>query len=171
MIKIKLIPAGYGMSILVSVGGVHTINILIDGGTSNSYSNGLKKEVDNIIAFNEKINLVVCTHIDHDHISGLTKLLMDGYGTHIEKIWYTGDLVYKDMLTAWFPSTDPQAYLQSLEKVAKLPVRRVFPAHHSLNIHPEILIRMRDKFRQLKTNGQLHHGSGIFDYGDWSVWL
>lgn len=34
MIKIKLIPAGYGMSILVSVGGVHPINILIDGGTS-----------------------------------------------------------------------------------------------------------------------------------------
>ncbi len=84
---------------------------------------------------------------------------------------YTGDLVYKDMLTAWFPSTDPQAYLQSLEKIAKLSVRRVFPAHHSLNIHPEILIRMRDKFRQLKTNGQLHHGSGTFDYGDWSVWL
>lgn len=92
MIKIKLIPAGYGMSILVSVGGVHPINILIDGGTSNSYSNGLKKEVDNIIALNEKINLVVCTHIDHDHISGLTKLLMDGYGTHIEKIWYNGFL-------------------------------------------------------------------------------
>lgn len=84
---------------------------------------------------------------------------------------YTGDLVYKDMLTAWFPSTDPQAYLQSLEKVAKLPAKRIFPAHHSLDIQPEILIRMRDAFRQLKANGQLHHGSGTFDYGDWSIWL
>lgn len=84
---------------------------------------------------------------------------------------YTGDLVYKDMLTAWFPSTDPQAYLQSLEKIAKLPVKRVFPAHHSLNIQPEIIIRMRNAFRQLKTNGQLHHGSGTFNYGDWSIWL
>lgn len=84
---------------------------------------------------------------------------------------YTGDLVYKDMLTAWFPSTDPQAYLQSLEKIAKLPVQRIFPAHHSLNIQPEILIRMRDTFRQLNENGQLHHGSGIFDYGDWAVQL
>ena len=84
---------------------------------------------------------------------------------------YTGDLVYRDMLTAWFPSTDPQAWLQSLETIAELPVKKVFPAHHSLNIQPEIIIRMRDAFRQLKAGGQLHHGSGIFDYGDWSVRL
>ena len=84
---------------------------------------------------------------------------------------YAGDLVYKDTLTAWFPSTDPYAYLQSLEKIAGLPVKRVFPAHHSLNIQPEIIIRMRDGFRQLKTDGRLHHGSGTFCYGDWSVWL
>lgn len=84
---------------------------------------------------------------------------------------YTGDLVYKDTLTAWFPSTDPEAYLHSLEKTAELPVRQVFPAHHSLNIQPEILIRMRDAFLQLKSEGKLHHGSGTFDYGDWSLQL
>ena len=84
---------------------------------------------------------------------------------------YTGDLVYKDTLTAWFPSTDPEAYLHSLETVAELPVKRVFPAHHSLDIQPEILIRMREAFRQLKENGKLHHDSGVFDYGDWAVWL
>lgn len=84
---------------------------------------------------------------------------------------FTGDLVYKDTLTAWFPSTDPEAYLESLEKVAELPVKRIFPAHHSLDIEPEILIRMREAFRQLKESGKLHHGSGIFDYGDWAVRL
>lgn len=84
---------------------------------------------------------------------------------------YTGDLVYKGTLAAWFPSTDPCDYLQFLEKAAELPVKQVFPAHHSLDIQPEIIIRMRDAFRQLKTNGRLHHGSGTFDFGDWSVWL
>jgi len=84
---------------------------------------------------------------------------------------YTGDLVYKGMVTAWFPSTNPQAYLQSLEKIAELPVKQVFPAHHSLNIQTEIIIRMRDAFRQLNAKRQLHHGSGTFNYGDWSVWL
>lgn len=84
---------------------------------------------------------------------------------------FTGDLVYKDVLFAYYPSTDPEAYLTSLEKVAALPVGKVFPAHHSLDIQPEILGRMRDALRQLKAEGKLHHGSGTFDYGDWGIWL
>jgi len=84
---------------------------------------------------------------------------------------FTGDLVYKDTLFAYYPSTDPEAYLESLEMVAALPVQRVFPAHHSLDIQPEILNRMRDAFRRLKADGNLRHGSGTFQYGDWSVWL
>lgn len=84
---------------------------------------------------------------------------------------FTGDLVYKDTLLAYYPSTDPEAYLASLEKIALLPTKRVFPAHHSLEIEPEIIIRMRDAFRDLKEKGLLHHGSGNFEYGDWAVWL
>lgn len=84
---------------------------------------------------------------------------------------FTGDLVYKDTLLAYYPSTDPEAYLDSLEKIALLPAKRVFPAHHSLEIEPEIIIRMRDAFRDLKEKGLLHHGSGTFEYGDWAVWL
>ncbi|MBU0972950.1 MAG: MBL fold metallo-hydrolase [Proteobacteria bacterium] len=84
---------------------------------------------------------------------------------------FTGDLVYKDTLFAYYPSTDPEGYLNSLERVSALPARQVFPAHHTLDIQPEILTRMRDAFRQLQKEGKLHHGSGTFDYGDWAVWL
>lgn len=84
---------------------------------------------------------------------------------------FTGDLVYKDTLLAYYPSTDPIAYLASLERIAELPVSRVFPAHHSLDIEPEIIVRMRDAFRDLKEKGLLYHGSGTFDYGDWAVWI
>lgn len=84
---------------------------------------------------------------------------------------FTGDLVYKGTLFAYYPSTDPAAYLASLEKISGLPVSGVFPAHHSLDIKPEIIIRMRDAFRELKATGMLRHGSGTFDYGDWAVWL
>lgn len=84
---------------------------------------------------------------------------------------FTGDLVYLDTLFAYYPSTDPEAYLASLEKIAELPVKRVFPAHHSLDVSPEIVSEMRDEFRKLKEQGKLHHGSGTFDYGKWAVWL
>lgn len=39
------------------------------------------------------------------------------------------------------------------------------------DIQSEILIRMRNAFRQLKEEGKLQHGSGTFDYGDWAVWI
>jgi glyoxylase-like metal-dependent hydrolase (beta-lactamase superfamily II) len=84
---------------------------------------------------------------------------------------FTGDLIYKDTLLAFYPSTDPQAYLKSVEAVAALPAKRVFPAHHSLDIHPEILLRVRDAFRGLEAEGKLHHGSGTFEYGDFSIWI
>lgn len=84
---------------------------------------------------------------------------------------FTGDLVYKGTLAAWFPSTDPEAYLASLERVSKLPAERVFPAHHGLDIQPEMVIRVRDAFRRLKEDGSLRHGGGVFDCGGFSIWL
>lgn len=84
---------------------------------------------------------------------------------------FTGDLVYKDVLFAYYPSTDPEAYLNSLERIAALPVKRVFPGHHSLDVQPEILIRMRDAFRGLKAQGRLRHGGGKLDFGDWGLWI
>ena len=84
---------------------------------------------------------------------------------------FTGDLIYKDTLFAYYPSTDPKAYLHSLEMIAALPAKRLFPAHHSLDIQPEIAIRIRNAFQELKAQGKLHHGAGIFNYGDWAVWL
>ena len=84
---------------------------------------------------------------------------------------FTGDLVYKDILFADFPSTDPDAYLRSLEKIAALPVKRVFPAHHTPDLAPEILFRRRDALRQLQAEGKLHHGSGTYHYDDWGIRL
>ncbi len=84
---------------------------------------------------------------------------------------FTGDLVYKDTLFAYYPSTDPSAYLKSLETIAALNASRVFPAHHSLDIKPEIVTRMRDALTELEKRGELRHGGGTFDYGDWAIWL
>lgn len=84
---------------------------------------------------------------------------------------YTGDLVYRGTLFANYPSTNPEAYLKSLEKAAKLPAERIFPGHQDLDIRPELVMQMRDAFRELKREGKLHHGGGIFQYKDWSVSL
>ena len=84
---------------------------------------------------------------------------------------FSGDLVYKGTLFANYPSTDPQSFLDSLEKIAVLPAKRIFPGHHILDIGPEIVMRMRDAFRALDVEGKLQHGSGTHNYGDWAVML
>lgn len=84
---------------------------------------------------------------------------------------FSGDLIYRGTLYANYPSTDPQSYLASLEKVAILPVKRLFPGHHSLDIHPELGRQMLDAFSKLNVEGKLHPGTGTHDFGDWAVML
>lgn len=84
---------------------------------------------------------------------------------------FTGDLVYEGTLYASYPSTDPAAYLASLERVAALPAGRVFPGHYSLDIRPGLIVEIRDAFRRLDAAGELRHGSGRHDLGRWAVEL
>ena len=39
---------------------------------------------------------------------------------------FTGNRVYKDALFAYYPSTNPESYFDSLEKISELPVEKVF---------------------------------------------
>lgn len=84
---------------------------------------------------------------------------------------FTGDLVYIGTLFAYYPSTDPVAYLASIKKIAALPVKKVFPAHHELYVPETILSDMKNAFMELDYEGKLHHGSGIHKYGYFSIWL
>ena len=161
-------------------------SLLIDTGL------GICNIYDEVIDLTNKHVAAVATHIHWDHIGG-HKYFPDFYAHEDELNWLSGEFPLtmeqiKEMVVdrcdlpegydvnnyEFFQGTPTRvlkAYLNSLERISTLPVKRVFPAHHSLKIQPEILIRMRDAFRQLQNEGKLHHGSGTFDYGDWSVWL
>ncbi len=84
---------------------------------------------------------------------------------------FTGDLAYKGILYANYNSTDPETYLTSLEKISSLPIKHLLPAHHSLDITPEILLSMRQALAELRKNGLLRHGSGVFHYDGWGILL
>lgn len=92
MLKIKLFPAEYGECILVSVGEENPYNLLIDGGLAKTYKNFLSQEIKHIKASRLKINLMVCTHMDNDHIGGLVQILKNENSDFIQNIWYNGFL-------------------------------------------------------------------------------
>lgn len=84
---------------------------------------------------------------------------------------FVGDLAYKGVIHADYPTTNPPAFLRSLEKLAVLPSQRIFPGHNSLDIQPDFLIQIRDAFRELQAEGNLCHGSGTYTYEDWAIQL
>lgn len=114
MLKIKLIPAEYGESIWISVGENVQYNILIDGGLGKTYKKYLKPEIKHIKEINQKINLLVCTHIDNDHIGGLISALKETNSDLIENIWYNGFL---QMIDSKFSSQNENKYTDRDNKI------------------------------------------------------
>lgn len=60
--------------------------ILIDGGYKTYYPK-VKKRIEELLpGFNTKIDLLICTHYDNDHIGGVENIL-DDYHSIIQEIW------------------------------------------------------------------------------------
>ena len=103
--NIKFLKAINGDCILISFKDDRnkSKNILIDGGLDGTYYNSsnntngeLKHEIDSIRSREEKINLLVLTHIDNDHINGLLRWFEIDKNAHklIEKVWFnSGKLI------------------------------------------------------------------------------
>jgi len=96
----KFLKAGNGDSFLLSFKDDElNRNILIDSGIESTYYNSstnnygdLKSEIDNIKDKKEVIDLLVLSHIDNDHICGLTE-------------WFSRDEdAYKLIKNIWFNS-------------------------------------------------------------------
>ena len=85
------------------------------------------------------------------------------------KYLYSGDLIYSGCLDAFYPTTDPQLFWQSVKKIQHLDVERVLPAHHQLNIPVNIINRIEKAFNQLAKEGRLEQGNGIFDFADFQI--
>lgn len=84
---------------------------------------------------------------------------------------YAGDLVYRGCLDAFYPTTDPLLFAQSIQRVRSLTIRRVLPAHHQLHIPVELIGQIDQAFSSLQRRGSLVQGSGRFDFGAFQIHL
>lgn len=84
---------------------------------------------------------------------------------------FSGDLVYKGKLDAFYPTTNPVQFMNSINKVAKLAVKRVFPAHYSLKIDQGIIKEIQQAFKEINDSGKLVQGQGILEYENFSIHL
>lgn len=83
---------------------------------------------------------------------------------------YTGDLIYKGTLFAFYPSTDPVLFKKSVERVNSLKgVTNIFPGHNELDVSVNMIDKIRAAFEYIDGRGLLKQGSGIFDFDEFKI--
>ncbi|WP_067215600.1 ComEC/Rec2 family competence protein [Marinomonas gallaica] len=83
MLKVKMHKAGNGDCV-----SIETLSefVLIDGGTAQSFD-GWKEQ---IVGHVSKIDSVIVTHIDNDHVNGVIKLLTHPDCPSVDRIYFNG---------------------------------------------------------------------------------
>jgi len=105
--KISLLPALNGDCILVEY--IPLRFILIDGGYVDTYRDYLLPRLRDIASVGGVIDLVVVTHIDGDHISGIIKMLEEEeLPVSIGAIWYNG---YRHVQSAAIVSNKQESFV------------------------------------------------------------
>ncbi len=85
---------------------------------------------------------------------------------------FTGDLIYLGTLYAFFESTNPIHYKQSIDKINQIKlINKILPSHNSLNIKTDILSEIQIVFNDLEKRSLLKHGTGTFKYKKFSLKL
>lgn len=85
-----------------------------------------------------------------------------------KKYLFSGDLIYKGCLDMFYPTTDKNKFMQSIKKTKRLDIRKILPAHHSLNIQPDIIEKIDNAFKSLSIAGKFDI-SGIYDFGEFQL--
>lgn len=79
--EIRWLSVGCGDGIHIRYYGSDGLyhNLFIDGGVESGeiYTNGLRKEIELLIAAREQIDLWIITHVDDDHIGGVLRFIKD----------------------------------------------------------------------------------------------
>ncbi len=70
--KLRMYPAGNGDAFLISASGS---NVLIDAGYAQTFDDHIARDLLDLVGRGEQLDLVIASHIDVDHISGLIRLL------------------------------------------------------------------------------------------------
>ena len=84
---------------------------------------------------------------------------------------FSGDLLYSGQLDAFYPTTDPEAFLSSLLRIRELPFGKLLPGHYALDIPAALGKRAAAGISSLKVRGLLKHGSGTFVFEGFCVRL
>jgi beta-lactamase superfamily II metal-dependent hydrolase len=128
LLSLIVVQAEYGDCMLLESDATNVKSyILIDGGPSQTYKRYLRPTIERFVK-NRKLDLVVLSHIDNDHISGLLDLLEEiknqkegnqNIIVRIEDMWHNSfkDLLQMDKQTVAFVKGILRSHLGAMSSV------------------------------------------------------
>ena len=74
-------------------------------------------------------------------------------------------MIYCSCLDVFYPTTDPQLFLQSIRKTQSLDINRILPAHHKISVPIDIIDRIENAFTKLDDEENLQQGKAYLILG------
>lgn len=152
MLKLKMYPARNGDAFLVYAGGTH---ILIDAGFASTYQSFIASDLAQLARDGGRLDLVVCTHIDADHIGGLLEFFsLNGSpgkrGIEVDAVWHNS------LRSLPAPSTAPDGFHDRM--VLEAIRRRGFQGAASTSPNPISARQGSSLAKLLRQNGYTWNG-------------
>jgi hypothetical protein len=147
MLKLKMYPARNGDAFLIEAAGSH---ILIDAGYDSTYQDYIAGDLAAIAAVGGRLNLVVCTHIDSDHIGGLLAFFAvngpsGGRKIEVDAVWHNS------LRSLPSPASSPGSAQD--REILEFIRRRGFPSAATHAANPITARQGSSLAKLLKTNG------------------
>lgn len=102
MVTVEMFPAREGDCFLITL-LEQDYRILVDGGTAQTYNNYLRERLLELSHEGKKIDLLIVTHIDNDHIGGIISLIKENGCNEesriirIKEIWHNSYRHFTDL--------------------------------------------------------------------------
>ena len=117
------------------------------------------------------IDLDYCRSIDREEMLADRNIITDKISKYMNANGYTlsSKSKYKGCLDIFYPTTDPVEFYSSIKRIKQIPVKRILPGLHQLDIESSLIDEIEAGFSGLEEKGLLKQGAGIFDFGDFQI--
>lgn len=121
MFRLKMYPARNGDAFLIDAGGTY---FLIDAGFASTYQDFVAADLAQLARKGKRLELVVCTHIDADHIGGLLEFFSCN-GTSTNRGIEVGAVWHNSLRSLPVPTAEPDDFDERM--ILEAIRRRGFP--------------------------------------------
>ena len=155
-------PAKNGDAFLIRDEAIQPTAILIDGGYASTFHDYISPDLKHLTTFDYTLDLVIATHIDADHISGLLSFFKLNGNSHAPKIIRVKNVLHNSLRSLASSTVDGCETASDVDKELILEIRRRgYPRPSEPMVEPvEISARQGSSLAALLLGGEYHWNSG-----------